>query len=401
LDNLGARHGYALGLIAVTTTLSFFMFWVALTTHDEGQDQLILLANQMARAERLALDTHHLVAVPPGVEREDTRRFMKATVEAMVEDHGAYVQSLEQPFRFGANSPEVIHDILFGPGDNLNVALRRFLELAGTLASTPDDALRPDLPLAADVVSEAREILVPRFDTLRDLHMDHLRQATGLANWIALFMWLALMALLVVETHLIFRPLARQVSSQLNDLRAAYEDLEMEKRKFEGTLAGLPDAVVVVNDKGIIAKINIATEALLGYSEEDLVGQAIEVLVPQGMRGDHRVSRADIGRKQVRRVMGRRRDITALRKDGTLLPVEINLNTVRLSGETVVIATIIDLSERIALEGNRLEELRSAATALTSAARNGRSEDLDRAEAKVQDLLAHLVNDDREHTAKT
>jgi PAS domain S-box-containing protein len=396
LDNLGARHGFALGLIAITATLSFFMFWVALTSHDQGQDQLILLANQVARAERLVLDSQQLLSMPAGESRDNTRRFMETTIRDMTRAHGDYVYSLTHPFRFGTNSPDVIPLILFGPEDNLDTAIQRFLDLAQRLATTSPADLRLDNPDLRTFTTQARTVLVPQLEALHDIHLSQLHQTTQLATWIAFFMWVALMALLVMEARLVFWPLARQVSNQVNDLRAAYDDLEIEKRKFEGTLAGLPNAVVVVDEDGVITKVNTATEQLLGYGEEELVGKPIEILVPPSTRAEHHTLRQDIGRKQVRRIMGRRRDITAMRKDGSRLPVEINLNTVHLGNDTVVIATIIDLSDRIALESNRLKDLHSAVDALVDAAKEGRVEDMATAEAKTEGLLHRLLSTDAE-----
>ena len=89
-----------------------------------------------------------------------------------------------------------------------------------------------------------------------------------------------------------------------------------------------PDALVVTRGKGKIALVNTQTEELFGYSREELLGQDVEMLMPERMRHRHTKSRADYFRHPVRRPMGKSLESFGVRKDGTEFPVEISLSPI-------------------------------------------------------------------------
>jgi diguanylate cyclase (GGDEF)-like protein/PAS domain S-box-containing protein len=107
-----------------------------------------------------------------------------------------------------------------------------------------------------------------------------------------------------------------------------------------------PVASLVVDATGTITMVNQETERIFGYQTGELVGRSVELLVPESLRGDHSVQRMEFTEDPVARPMGRRRDLMAQRKDGTVFPVEIGLNPIRTTDGVVVVGAIIDLSER-------------------------------------------------------
>ena len=224
--------------------------------------------------------------------------------------------------------------------------LRGYLQAAREVAALPDETLTRTNPAVERVMEDAGGALIPQLRALHRIYADHVRKTNRTVTWIEIAMWGSLMGLLLVETLLIFRPLSKQARDQLDDLRAAYLQLEDEKRKFEGTLRGAPDAMILVDTDGHITKANLAAEEMFGYVEEDLVGKPIEILVPEDMRGGHEAIREGQGPTCMPGLMGRQRDIMAVRADGKNVPVEINLNTVNLDAESVVIATVRDITVR-------------------------------------------------------
>ncbi len=117
-----------------------------------------------------------------------------------------------------------------------------------------------------------------------------------------------------------------------------------------------PDAIVLVDDRGVIRLVNAQTERLFGYYREELVGQPVEILVPHDTRASHVADRADYASDPRVRPMGVGLDLHGLRKDGTSFPVEISLSPVETRDGTYVAAAIRDVTERKAFEV-RLREL--------------------------------------------
>lgn len=108
----------------------------------------------------------------------------------------------------------------------------------------------------------------------------------------------------------------------------------------------MSEGIVMVDEKGKIVIANPIAEQIFGYEKDELVGQTMEVLVPNTYRGNHSNHRKGFNAHPEPRRMGVGRDLTALKKDGTEFPVEISLSYTRVKGNLLVMAFISDISER-------------------------------------------------------
>ena len=120
--------------------------------------------------------------------------------------------------------------------------------------------------------------------------------------------------------------------------------------RLTAIIESAPTAMVMVDDHGRIVLLNRAAETLFGYAREELLGQAIEVLVPRRFRGQHPSLRSGYFAAPVPRPMGAGRDLFGLRKDGSEVPVEIGLNPIPSAEGLFVLSAIVDITERKQLE---------------------------------------------------
>lgn len=123
------------------------------------------------------------------------------------------------------------------------------------------------------------------------------------------------------------------------------------------TLSGLlqfleisPDALIAVNQAGIIIVANKQTEALFGYTREELMGQQLEILLPQRFRGPHSVQRERYFSAPHARSMGTKLALYGQHKNGTEFPADISLRSALLDGVLHTVAAIRDVSEQKMLE---------------------------------------------------
>lgn len=120
---------------------------------------------------------------------------------------------------------------------------------------------------------------------------------------------------------------------------------------YEGYFKAAGEGLILVDSQSLIIEANPKAYSLFGYAEGELVGQPIEVLIPERLREQHRNHRASYMLAPRSRPMGIGMPLAGRRKDGSEFPVEISLtyDAGTPTGDLVV-AAIIDITERLALE---------------------------------------------------
>jgi diguanylate cyclase (GGDEF)-like protein/PAS domain S-box-containing protein len=121
---------------------------------------------------------------------------------------------------------------------------------------------------------------------------------------------------------------------------------KLEEEHFRALLETAPDAMVIVDESGRIVLVNSQTERLFGYGRDELIGERVELLVPDRSSATHPGHRAEFGSDPHARPMGSGLDLNARRKDGSEFPVEISLSPLRTSDGMLVSAAIRDVTER-------------------------------------------------------
>jgi two-component system sensor histidine kinase DevS len=141
----------------------------------------------------------------------------------------------------------------------------------------------------------------------------------------------------------------------MDDMVRPLADAGLDDRIIWGVVEAAPDGIVMADLNGKVLLVNQRTEELFGYDRGELLGKSVDILLPSALQAAHAAHRADYADSPRTRSMGADIDLLGRRRDGTEFPVEISLSPISSTGGTAVIATVRDISDRLAAEEeNRL-----------------------------------------------
>ena len=121
---------------------------------------------------------------------------------------------------------------------------------------------------------------------------------------------------------------------------------EAENLRFRLVVESAPCGMLMVTTGGIITLVNQHVETVFGYAREELIGRPVEQLIPERFRGEYSEQRERYFQSPVVQAMGTGRELFGVHKDGREVPVEIGLNPIETDDGLMIMASIIDITER-------------------------------------------------------
>ncbi len=151
---------------------------------------------------------------------------------------------------------------------------------------------------------------------------------------------------------------ASKIARDITQLKRAESQLRSSESRLRSIIDTAPDTLVVIDERGRIASFNPAAERLFGYSEAELIGRNVSILMPIPYRDQHDGYLERYLRTGEKRIIGIGRVVTGRRKDGTNFPIELAVGEARVEGKRIFTGFIRDLTERQETE-RRLEQLQA------------------------------------------
>lgn len=212
--------------------------------------------------------------------------------------------------------------------------------------------MHPRLPYAMQIVADNLQgrilrailpwtLLVPTF-----LAVVFMSTAT-VGEYYSEFMMVTVIAILTMMTTTLLWNLTNRL--QISDDRRQIAESTLLETDFRANqiIERSPDAMLVVDEIGRIERINVRMEQLFGYERSELLGQSVEMLIPERFRTGHAEAMYGYIAVPKARFMGEGRNLFARRKDGTEVAVEIGLAPLETPNGVHVLANIVDITERL------------------------------------------------------
>jgi len=156
----------------------------------------------------------------------------------------------------------------------------------------------------------------------------------------------------------------KDVRSAFETMRSAVQSREQGMRdaqaRIEAIVENTVNPIITFNERGSILHANNATARMFGYSAAELAGRNVSMLLPTPYREAHDGYLKNYLATGNAEVIGKGREVLAIRKDGSVLPVDLGVSEVRLASGRVFVATLTDLSEMKKLEKIKLEKIEGA-----------------------------------------
>jgi PAS domain S-box-containing protein len=148
---------------------------------------------------------------------------------------------------------------------------------------------------------------------------------------------------------------ASKIVRDVGPAKQAQVALRESEQRLRAIVENAVDAIITIDQSGIIESANPAAERLFGYTRAELVGRNVKLLMPEPYSSEHDHYIGNYLRTGKARIIGIGREVTGLRKDGTTFPLNLSVSEVRLEGQRLFTGIIHDLSNRRTLERQIIE----------------------------------------------
>ncbi|MFC1724081.1 PAS domain S-box protein [candidate division KSB1 bacterium] len=137
-----------------------------------------------------------------------------------------------------------------------------------------------------------------------------------------------------------------KVAEDITERKRIEKELTESEERTRTVINTLVDAVITINDNGIVESFNLAAEALFGYDKEEVIGKNVNILMPEPYHGNHDGFLSNYLKTGEAKIIGIGRQVKAKRKDGIIFPIELAVGEMRFGSKSAFVGIVKDITER-------------------------------------------------------
>jgi PAS domain S-box-containing protein len=142
------------------------------------------------------------------------------------------------------------------------------------------------------------------------------------------------------------RPIFIGIIRDLTERKMAQKALGESAERMRAVVETAVDGVMLINARGIVQMFNPACERLFGYSADEVIGNNVRMLMPEPYRSEHDGYLMNYRRTGAAKIIGIGREVSGLRKDGSIFPMDLSVGEAKQEGESIFVGIIHDLTNR-------------------------------------------------------
>ncbi|MBA3901159.1 MAG: PAS domain S-box protein [Bacteroidetes bacterium] len=206
-----------------------------------------------------------------------------------------------------------------------------------------------------ELIGNNIKMLMPEPDhSLHDQYLDNY-QKTGIAKIIGigrevvgkkkdgtLFPFLLSISEVVLDDRVIYTGIVHDISK----LKHAETALSETENKFNAIIDNAVEAMISIDERGLMEMVNPAAARLFGYTKDEMLGQNVKMLMPDPERSEHDGYLSNYRNTNHKKIIGIGREVTAMRKDGSTFPIVLSVSEVKLYNRRIFTGILHDLSEQ-------------------------------------------------------
>jgi PAS domain S-box-containing protein len=351
IRSLTLRYILALTLVGSLATTAFLFLHKVILRHENEAAVVNLSGRQRMLSQRITLAVAQAVGTNDAAERQSWLAELVLALDLMERSHEALTKG-DAALNISPELAASIGPLYAERPAEVSRQVAEFLADGRTLVAA-GDRIDKQNPAYVRILARSSAMLSGLDDIVGRYQAEVEHRVRGLER-LEMIVWIVTLLVLALEAVLIFRPMIRRVRLSLDEetekRAAAEQQVVSDQRRTEALVDTIVDAVVTIDQDGLIQTFSPSAERMFGWPRRDVQGQDFGILMPEPFRQRHKSILRHYLEGGSPRVIGIGLEVKGQRRDGGVFPLELALGEWNDGGRRFFTAVLRDITQRKALE---------------------------------------------------